>query len=266
MLTHRYEDNRMNIELIWQHDHAYFGTISRITPRDGYVIYTNPSLTNRYDPNHAGLFRMRDDQVQSALVDIEHFFYSLDMDAVVYLDAHATPASLDGALQDAGFIKKSDWGSCDLMTQQAPIPPYDQSIQIDVALNHEDFLRWCSVNQPDPYSPDELMHRLHYQTVSAPGINGYMAIVDGRPVARCVSYITDGLGRVESVFVEESYRRRGIAHALVGRALHDIATQGALGYLFAVHEEPALALYHKLGLRTVLTEAVYPYVKPYAEM
>lgn len=256
----------MNIESIWQHDHEYFGTISRITPRDGYVIYTNPSLANRYDPNHAGWFRMRDEQVQSAIEDIEHFFYSLNMDAVVYVDAHATPASLDNALQAAGFVKKVDWGSSDLMTQQAPIPECDPGIQIEVALNHDDFLRWCSVNQPDLYSPDDLMHKLHYQTVSAPGVNGYMAVVDGRPVARCVSYISDGLGRVESVFVEEAYRRRGIAHALVGHALHDIATKGALGYLFAVHEEPALALYHKLGLRTVLTEAVYPYVKSYAEM
>jgi ribosomal protein S18 acetylase RimI-like enzyme len=256
----------MNLDAIWNHDHEYYGTISRITPRDGYVIYTNPSLTNRYDPNHAGLFRLREDQVQSALEDIEHFFYSLDMDAVVYLDANATPASLDGALQTAGFVKKSDWGSSDLMIQHAEIPAIDPSIRIDVALSHDDFVRWCSVNQPDPYSPDDLMHKLHYQTVSAPGVNGYMAIVDDRPVARCVTYINHGLGRVESVFVEEAYRRRGIAHALVGRALHDIAAHGATGFLFAVHEEPALALYHKLGLRTVLTEAVYPYVKPYAEM
>jgi ribosomal protein S18 acetylase RimI-like enzyme len=256
----------MHIESIWQHDHAYFGTISRITPRDGYVIYTNPTLTNRYDPNHAGLFRMRDDQVHSAIEDIEHFFYSLDMDAVVYLDAHATPATLDSALQAAGFIKKSDWGSSDLMVQQAPIPARDSSIQIEVALSHDDFMRWCSVNQPDSFSPADLMHKLHYQTVSAPGVNGYMAVVNGRPVARCVSYISNGLGRVESVFVEDAYRRRGIAHALVGQALHDIAQQGALGYLFAVHEAPALALYHKLGLRTILTEAVYPYVKPYTEM
>jgi ribosomal protein S18 acetylase RimI-like enzyme len=142
----------------------------------------------------------------------------------------------------------------------------DSSIQIEVALNHDDFVRWCNVNQPDPYSPDDLMYKLHYQTVSAPGVNGYMAIVDDRPVARCVSYINDGLGRVESVFVEEAYRQRGIGQALVGQALHDIATQGALGYLFAVHEAPALALYHKLGLRTILTEATYTYVKPYAEM
>ncbi len=256
----------MNLEAIWQHDHEYFGTVSRITPRDGYVIYTNPSLANRYDPNHAGLFRLRDDQVSSAIEEIEHFFYSLDMDAVVYLDAHATPTSLDHALQAAGFVKKTDWGSSDLMLQRAEIPALDPLIHVEVALDHADFVRWCQVNQPDQYSPDELMYKLHYQTVSAPGVNGYMAIVDNRPVARCVSYISNGLGRVESVFVEESYRRRGIAHALVGKALTDIAAQGALGYLFAVHEEPALALYHKLGLRTVLTEAVYPYVKPYTEM
>jgi ribosomal protein S18 acetylase RimI-like enzyme len=256
----------MNIDAIWQHDHAYFGTISRITPRDGYVIYTNPALTNRSDPNHAGLFRMHEAHVQSALEDIEHFFYSLDMDAVVYLDAHASPASLAAALQSAGFIKKSEWGSTDLMIQQAAIPAPDPAIKIEVALNHDDFLRWCSVKQPDAFSPDDVMHKLHYQTVSAPGVNGYMAMVDDRPVARCVTYVHQGLGRVESVFVEEAYRRRGIAQALVGHALRDIEAQGATGYLLAVHEEPALALYHKLGLRTILTEAVYPYVKPFAEM
>ena len=256
----------MNFDAIWQHDNAYYGTISRITPRDGYVIYTNPPLANRYDPNHAGLFRMSPGNVDNAIIEIEHFFNSLDMDAVVYLDAHATPASLDGALQVAGFKKMSDWGSSDLMIQQAAIPTLDTAIRVEVALNHNDYVRWCSVNQPDPYSPTDLMDKLHYQSVSAPGVNGYMALVDDRPVARCVTFIQNGLGRVESVYVEEEYRRRGIAHALVGRALKDIVQAGAIGYLFAVHEEPALALYNKLGLRTVLTEAVYPYVKPFSEM
>ena len=73
----------MQLDAIWQHDHHYWGTFSRITPRNGYAIYTNPSLPGRYDPNHAGIMRLTAHDVDAVITDVIHFFDAQGMDSVV---------------------------------------------------------------------------------------------------------------------------------------------------------------------------------------
>jgi hypothetical protein len=81
----------MQLDAIWQHDHHYWEHSSRITPRDGYAIYTNPSLPGRYDPNHAGLMRLNSLHVNAVITDIIHFLMPSGTMSVVYLDHLATP-------------------------------------------------------------------------------------------------------------------------------------------------------------------------------
>ena len=93
----------MHIERIWQHDTLYWHTMSRATPRQGYVLFTNPALPQRYDPNHAGYFRLQSDaQAQDAIRDIIAFYDALGFDSVAYVDHCATPTTLAHLLMQHG--------------------------------------------------------------------------------------------------------------------------------------------------------------------
>lgn len=255
----------MQLDAIWQHDHHYWGTFSRITPRNGYAIYTNPRLLGRYDPNHAGIMRLAAHDVDAVLTDVIHFFDALGMASVVYLDHLATPATLAASLAQHGFVAMSDWGIIDLMVHQQALPTPAPHIVVTSALDAGDFATWASLSEPDPYSSAEIMYQLRYQEVSAGDVTGYIAWYTGQPAGRCVTYSHNGITRIESVFVLPQFRRCGVARALVAYAIGASRARGDVVYLFAYHASHAQTLYTSLGMQSVVHDAVVTYVRPYAD-
>jgi len=255
----------MQLDAIWQHDHLYWGTFSRITPRNGYAIYTNPSLPGRYDPNHAGMMRLDASDVDAVITDVIHFFDALGMDSVVYLDHLATPTSLAASLVQHGFVAMTEWGVIDLMVHQHAIPTPTPHIAVTSALDATDFATWANLTEPDPHSSAEIMYQLRYQEVSASDVTGYIAWDDGQPAGRCVTYSRDGITRIESVFVAPQSRRRGVARAMVAHAISASQAHGDIVYLFAHHDSHAQTLYTSLGMQQVATDAVVTYVRSYRD-
>lgn len=255
----------MQFEAIWQHDHHYWGTLSRITPRDGYAIYTNPSLPGRYDPNHAGLMRLDPAHVDAVITDVIHFFDALGMDSVVYLDHLATPPTLATSLIQHGFVAMTEWGIIDLMIHHHAIPTPAPHIAVTSALDASDYATWASLTEPDAHSSAEIMYQLRYQEVSTSDVTGYIAWDDGQPAGRCVTYSRDGITRIESVFVAPQSRRRGVARAMVAHAISASRARGDVVYLFAHHASHAQQLYTSLGMQSVATDVVVTYVRPYRE-
>ncbi len=84
---------------------------------------------------------------------------------------------------------------------------------------------------------------------------------DATDIAYCVSTVSaDGRGEVDSMFVEESFRGRGIGSELVRRALEWMESVGASSNVVAVAHANAEALtfYKRLGFypRTILLQQV----------
>jgi ribosomal protein S18 acetylase RimI-like enzyme len=78
-------------------------------------------------------------------------------------------------------------------------------------------------------------------------------------IAYCISTVSgDGLGEIDSIFVEESWRGRGIGTELIRRALAWLEGMGASSKVVAVAQgnEEALALYKRLGFhpRTIVLQ------------
>ena len=85
------------------------------------------------------------------------------------------------------------------------------------------------------------------------------AAPDGLDIAYCISTVTrDGLGEIDSMFVEEAYRGRGIGSELARHALDWLESAGATSKVVTVaHEnEQALAFYKRFGFqpRTILLQ------------
>lgn len=255
----------MQIEAIWEHDHHYWGTFSRITARSGYAFYTNPSLPGRYDPNHAGFMRLDPGNVDAVISDVVHFFDALGMDSVVYLDHKAAPPSLTAVLAHHGFAAMTDWGVVDLMVHQGGLPTPDAHIMVTSALDATDFATWANLGETDLHSSTEIMYALRYQEVSANDVTGYIAWNEGEPAGRCITYSRAGITRIESVFVAPKSRRVGVARAMVSHAIVASRPRGEVVYLFAHQASHAQTLYASLGLHTVVNNAVVTYVRPFRD-
>src|SRR6267142_5318776 len=82
---------------------------------------------------------------------------------------------------------------------------------------------------------------------------------DGLDVAYCISTVSrDGCGEMDSMFVEEAFRGRGIGSELVRHALEWLESAGATSKVVTVAfaNEEALSFYQRFGFqpRTVLMQ------------
>src|SRR5918994_4550764 len=79
------------------------------------------------------------------------------------------------------------------------------------------------------------------------GARAFCALEDGRPVSMCLLLATPHADEVERVYTTPSRRGRGLAHAVVARALHEVGEQ--LTFLFTDAHGAAQHLYARLGFR-----------------
>ncbi len=78
------------------------------------------------------------------------------------------------------------------------------------------------------------------------------ALANGAPVSFCDLYSQDGIGQIEDVATLEAYRGRGLATAVVAKALEEsVASGNNLTFLTADEEDWPKDLYGKLGFDPV---------------
>ncbi len=251
------------IHRIWQHDAEYFGTMSQLTTCDGYVLYTNPGLAGRYDPNHVGLLRFGNDETVSQIERIIAHFDGLQLDSVIYLDRMHRPDTLHDALDAAGFRPKLEWGQYDLMAVCGAVQPAPAPFVLTHPSSLPEFRTWASLDGVDAFSDADTMKALRITECSSPAVIPTILWCDDAPAGRCLAYIYDGIGRIEGVYVDPLFRRRGLARAMVAAVAADIVAAGAIPYLFAEHSGDAQRMYQAIGFETLLENAVTTWVRPY---
>lgn len=247
---------------LWAHDAWFFGTLADCTTHPGWYAYREPTLPSRYDPNHAGYVRLQPAAVAGFIASVIAEADARRDDAVVYLDTDATPHDLGQTLVAAGFVPMHAWGPIDLMLC-GPVTRQDSAGLVtpvrDAAAAHA----WAMLAEADAFSPADIMYRLRRREISDPRVTAWLISIDGQPAGRCLSAVHDGLGRVESVFVDPAHRRRGLATALVSTVAAHIVGSGAQPYLFATQNGDAQRIYRRIGFSVSIPAAVVTYVRAY---
>lgn len=105
--------------------------------------------------------------------------------------------------------------------------------------------------RPEPYATsEEVVRQLaeHRRVLAEAGARFFVAYVDGVPASRCELYPGDGIAQVEDVGTVEGLRGRGLARAVVLRAVAEARASGAdLVFLVADDEDWPKQLYGRLG-------------------
>lgn len=83
------------------------------------------------------------------------------------------------------------------------------------------------------------------------------AYLDGQLVGSCYMYVAGGYACVDSLMVDEGFRRRHVATTLLKHAVEDARGRGAVPYLHADAEDAPKNIYARLGFRVVDTAYEY---------
>lgn len=114
---------------------------------------------------------------------------------------------------------------------------------------HRESLRWFDVADPDVLDQVQAIER---DLLLAAGRRWFAAREEGSYVALAAVLVLERVGYVDHVVTFPQVRRRGLASALVRRAVSEASTAGAeRTYLLADPEGAAVPMYERIGFRPV---------------
>lgn len=154
----------------------------------------------------------------------------------------------------------------DVVMVAARAPHDEADLSVAEEVSHKALVPvWAEANRSDGHIDDEeVIHQLaegKRVLASAIDVRLFGARADGEIGAYCELYSLGGTGQIENVLTLERYRNRGLARALVLRAL---ATSRAAGndltFLLANRDDWPKELYRKLGFDEV--GFIYDFVIP----
>jgi GNAT superfamily N-acetyltransferase len=133
-----------------------------------------------------------------------------------------------------------------LMALEEPPPPVAGAVEeVDPELIWPLRAEWM---RAEPWGTDEAIGAMlawERGRAELTGARAFCALEDGRPVAMCMLLATPHADEVERVYTTPSHRGRGLAYAVVARALQEIGDQ--LTFLFTDAHGAAQHLYARLG-------------------
>jgi len=246
---------------ILAHEVAYWSCVATIMPRSHWVLVHNPAFPARIDANHAGFFRAPSGTGSALAHEIIAFSEANGVTPAAYVDVLATPHDLIPALLAAGF---QEWtaAASDLLLYVGPDAERPESHPVGPVTTSRERAAWAAIHDEDDQASHQQVVRLHAREIADPRVTAYLAYWDGHPTARGHLFSADGLGRVEAIHTVAAYRGRGLAAAIVRRAVQDSLARGnALTYIYAEPDSAPQRLYTRLGFRVVATNAIRAFLR-----
>jgi GNAT superfamily N-acetyltransferase len=136
-----------------------------------------------------------------------------------------------------------------LLMAHEDLPPAAPDIVEEVELEEVWPLRaeWM---RAEPWAHDaavEAMLAWEHERAAVTGARAFCVREDGRPVSMCLLLATAHADEVERVYTTPGHRGRGLAYAVVARAIREAGDQ--LTFLFTDAHGAAQHLYARLGFR-----------------
>jgi len=227
------------------------------------TAYLRDELPNVWSRNYLSLERADDDasaELLAAEADRVLGGAGIAHRKVEVVDGEA------GARLAPGFAKLGWRVECDvvMVASRAPDREADPSVVEEVRPEELEAV-WAESQHSDVDVGDDAVIRqlAHGKRVlaSAIDVRFFGARAEGETGAYCELYSVDGTGQIENVLTLERFRNRGLARALVLRALEASLEQGNdLTFLLADRDDWPKQLYRKLGFDEI--GVVYDFVLP----
>ena len=169
----------------------------------------------------------------------------------VIVEDDAVADRLAPGLADRGFVRER------IVTMVGRREPDRWSTELVEELDAEAFIpvvEEANRQEPDVTSEEVVRQLAAHRRVIAEafGARFFVARADGRPASWSELYVADGVAQIESVGTLEAFRGRGLARAVVLRALAEARSAGCeLVFLEADDTDWPKELYAKLGFEAL---------------
>ena len=244
------------LDRLIEQETLYLGMLATTSKTANAWYLMAPTRPDWNDANRALRLRDTGQGPEAVAHEVVRTLLQHGMRVVVDIDPVAEAQGIGRALRRMGLMPVM--GRWPLMHYPHDAPPSlpERGIEISLIPNETgqgEAQAWIDVVLSDEQDPETLpMWRTVAEREAAyPPCHLYLACLGGKPVGACDLFVAEGCGRVDSVVVRPESRRRGVASALVARAVADsLAAGNTLTYLYTEGGGAGEAVYQKLGFTT----------------
>ncbi len=247
------------IESLLHHEADYFGMLATCEFRSSAWHLECALLPDYGDVNRAIRVRDYGSGSMETAEEILTRFTQKSLKPVVDIDPVGESQGLFEAFQGFGLFRTQPdrvlmrWNSSASREPQAGDGIEIVRISDSSADKEEEQALWVETAVSDDLGTEweSLWRIVATHETKLTGIDLYLAFLNGRPAGCCSLFSKSGLGRVDSVITRKGFRRRGVAAALVRRAISDsLKFRNSDTYLVTECGSPAECLYRKIGFET----------------
>jgi len=241
------------LEKLIDHDARYFTMVASLEKTPCAWFLYGPELPEYGDANRA--LRLRDDGRGPEAVSREviAYFRSRGLPAVADVDAVAEAQGIGSALRRMGIVPVL--GDTLWMRYPLPEPPNVNApgARVDVVPNETgagEARVWIETTLSDVEGTESaaLWRAVAEREARYLACRLYLGLLSGQPAGTCDLFAAEGWGRVESVATRPEFRRRGVASAVVARAVADSLQMGnTVTYLLTEPGGAGEQVYRRLG-------------------
>ena len=226
-----------------------------IAPRARFV--RNPECSDVHDANHTGTIRAATAAEVDALMHAADEFFAAHEHRTFKVDAR-TPAPFEARLFLDGYRATPELqllleGPLNITPSAIDIRAVTsdvewQSVLRLTRLDHEEEAQKAS---HEPHTPAFTSRMVATKRAKAPDLQFFLARLEGEDCAFFSSWPgVDGVGKVEDLFTDPMFRRRGVATALIVHAVADARDRGAGPVLIGADpDDTPKQMYAAMGFR-----------------
>ena len=242
------------LDRLIEHEAAYAGMAARCERTSHALFLHAPDLPEYVDANRALRLRTEGMSADAVADAVAAYFRLRGLRPAAEVDDIAEEQGIGAALRKIGIQPVGG----DRLSMRYPLdeppsalPKTDATVEtVPNETGRGEAAEWIETAVADDVGwPDEALWRKvadHEARYSACRL--YLARLNGRPAGACDLFLHEGWGRIDSVATWPEFRRRGVASALVARAIADSLTSGSREtYLFTEPHGAAERLYLALG-------------------
>lgn len=243
---------------IEEHMHSFHRLAGDVEDIGGALLFSNRSLPSA-TYNHATRIRVAESGTDKLIADVVRYYQSMRFKPCFMVYPTTRPATFIDSLLKADFHLIDEE---DAMIFKGKIENAKLNSEVEVtAIDGRLIGIWTEVLMKGYGVPKlfrgallDMFTKVSYDN----GSRAYLGYFQSKPAGSCLFCSFNDVGTIYTVATAPEYRKKGVATALVNRAIADSLTiESKMLYLLAGKGSDAEKLYEKLGFEAVFSRRLY---------
>jgi len=243
---------------IEEHMHSFHRLAGDVEDIGSALLFSNRSLPSA-TYNHATRVRVAESETDRLIADVVRYYQSMRFKPCFMVYSTTRPTTFSDSLLKADFDLIDEE---DAMISKGKIENVKLNSEVEVSvIDAGQISIWTEVLMKGYGVPEVFRGALldMFTRVSHDkGSRAYLGYFQGKTAGSCLLYSFNNVGTIYTVATAQEYRKKGVATALVNRAIADSLSIGSkMLYLLAGRGSDAERLYGKLGFEAVFSRRLY---------